>query len=67
MKRMKIMATKPAAETAAEVRAPEMDAAKVRPAKATASIRRTRPARGELILDVTPIFVFTSLHRRVDV
>ncbi len=61
MKRMKMIAMNPAAETAAFVSAPEMDAAKVRPANATARIKRTIPARGELILDVTPIFVFTGL------
>ena len=54
MKRMKMIARNPAAETAAFVNAPETAAATVRAAKAMAMTRRTIAAIGEEILDVTP-------------
>ena len=61
MKRIKMMARKPAAETAAFVKAPEIDAAIVRAANATPRTRRTMAASGELSLDVTDPITFTLL------
>ena len=65
MKRMKMIARKPAAETAAFVKAPEIDAAIVRAANATPRTRRTIAARGELSLDVTDPITFTLLLNAV--
>ncbi len=61
-----MMAMKPAALTAAFVKAPEMADATVRAANATASMSSTMAASGELILETTDIYVFTGLLRRVD-
>jgi len=58
MNMMKITARNPAAETAAFVRAPEIDAANVRAANATARMRRTTAANGLLSFDVTLICFF---------
>lgn len=59
MKRMKMIAMNPAALTAAFVSAPEMDAANVRAANATARMRRTIAARGLESFDATPMFLFS--------
>ena len=62
-----MMARKPAAETAAAVKAPEIDAATVRAAKVIASTRSTRAASGLWILLVTPMFCFHRPPVRRDV